>query len=357
LRNALFGEPIDYRRKFPRAAPFVSSAAREIQKDAVLRAYYNAKNIMPRQYPTTPNIVLDLPNIPQDTILQPFDSNNIDSFVVCTGTDLTYYNTMSKIKVQHPFSRLLTATSINYFYDVAVVADVARCVTFIDIERNKVLSYYDANLEDRTPVEPISSIKWNYANDILALTHDNDVGFFDHRTQQAILHLTRHSDNITKLCWSPKSNLLATGTKDGRLQIFDLRNNRDILSAFTVSRNIVSALAWSPFGEMTIACGGGFHQNKVELWNAATGDLLHSLPLKSQTSSLLWNSDGSKLVSFHSQPEAKFCLWEYSNFNVKLLHSFPCKNGRPVHAAYLEKQNVIVMTTSEENLEIWNKVF
>jgi len=61
----------------------------------------------------------------------------------------------------------------------------------------------------------------------------------------------------------------------------------------------VKAIAWCPWQKGLLATGGGTQDKTIKLWQADTGQLLHSQEAGSQVSALIWNRFDKELLSAH----------------------------------------------------------
>ncbi|NEP49828.1 MAG: hypothetical protein F6K65_13850 [Moorea sp. SIO3C2] len=104
----------------------------------------------------------------------------------------------------------------------------------------------------------------------------------------------QHSDWITSLAISPNNQVLASGSKDGKVYIWNLHNGtlKDILNKHS---GAVISLAFSPDGQ-TIASGS--FDNTIKLYNWHTGKIIRTLTESSgYIQSLLFSSNGQMLLS------------------------------------------------------------
>jgi WD40 repeat protein/transcriptional regulator with XRE-family HTH domain len=101
-----------------------------------------------------------------------------------------------------------------------------------------------------------------------------------------------HTDMVWGLAFSPDERLLASGSFDGRLKLWDVESGT-LLWSGRHSRPIL-CLAFSPEGDL-LASGG--HEASVRLWDAKLDTPLEALPHPSAIYSLAWSPDGHLLAS------------------------------------------------------------
>lgn len=74
--------------------------------------------------------------------------------------------------------------------------------------------------------------------------------------------LEQHAYRVGTLAWN--GNLLASGSRDSKICISDIRLNKPVVSTFIGHKQEVCGLKWS-FDECNLASGG--NDNKVFVWN------------------------------------------------------------------------------------------
>lgn len=83
-----------------------------------------------------------------------------------------------------------------------------------------------------------------------------------------------HSDQIWRLCFSPHSKLLASGSKDKTVRLWDVETGKEI-TTFTGHKETVISVAFSPDGKYLVSSG---LDGMIKLWSLEKGKerLLHS---------------------------------------------------------------------------------
>ncbi len=121
--------------------------------------------------------------------------------------------------------------------------------------------------------------------------------------------LTGHKWIVTCTAFSPDGTLLATGSQDGTVKIWDVAR-RELLTTLPGSADgSVWSVAFSPDGALLMTAGA---EGKVKFWNTATKLAVTNFPGKlaalSKTGSILAAADSSPFVW---EPAGKVTLWNY----------------------------------------------
>src|SRR5262249_26016912 len=96
------------------------------------------------------------------------------------------------------------------------------------------------------------------------------------------------------VAWSPDGQQLATGNRDGTVQVWEVASGQELL-ALKAHRNSLWTVAWSPDGQRLATARW---DGTAKVWDAALGQEL--LSLKGHTGhirSLSWSPDGQRLAT------------------------------------------------------------
>lgn len=108
-------------------------------------------------------------------------------------------------------------------------------------------------------------------------------------TQMA--QLDEHTGAVNSLQWSADGNRLASGGGDGRIIIWDIKLNTDLLKVKT--SNAIWGVAWAPDGKKIAATGNG----GAIIMDAKNGGIIADLPGPiDQTYSVAWSPDGKMIA-------------------------------------------------------------
>ena len=148
--------------------------------------------------------------------------------------------------------------------------------------------------------EPIKSVAFSPDSKLLASgSEDNTVRLWDVKTGQLLRTLEEHTGDVSSVAFSPDGKLLASGSYDYTARLWDTDTGQPLRTFRMVAKNVifysgsavVRSLAFSPDGKML---GPGDAYNGLLLWNLDTG-----IPMSGGGSvrSLAFSSDGVTLAT------------------------------------------------------------
>jgi WD40 repeat protein/transcriptional regulator with XRE-family HTH domain len=128
--------------------------------------------------------------------------------------------------------------------------------------------------------------------DWAALSRRGEVRVWREEGKRLHLAWQAHSDTTYALALSPDEHMLASGSNDGSVKLWDVESGVLLWSGWHTQGTW--CLAFSPDGSL-LASGGV--DATVRLWDAKLGTLLEELPHSSTVVSLAWSPDGRRLAS------------------------------------------------------------
>nr|BBH86675.1 hypothetical protein KTC_14260 [Thermosporothrix sp. COM3] len=198
---------------------------------------------------------------------------------------------------------------IQYFAwspDGRLIASVAGTnVNIWDIKARKVLVSYPIKLQD------VQVLDWSADGMyIVAASSDGAFQLWFMEVQGENHTFREHSRvyrGVTKsaikaLRWSPKKNILAYGSADGNIEIWNPATGIP-LATYQGHQEGINALAWSPDGEKVASAG----TRTVHIWNSAKGEreTLYQAH-EGEVTALDWSPDGTRIASAGTDGTIRF---------------------------------------------------
>src|SRR5690242_10788056 len=128
-----------------------------------------------------------------------------------------------------------------------------------------------------------------------------------------------HNDKVFTVAWPPDGSQLASGSRDGAIQLWNPHSGTCHLSITHPSSCILS-LAWSPDGRLLAA---GDTAGTVNIWSCSNG----TLPVTSYRGhirfvrSVSWSPDGRYLASGGDLGDSTVQVWEAATGQRVQLHT------------------------------------
>ena len=137
-------------------------------------------------------------------------------------------------------------------------------------------------------------------NIIATGSYDHNVMLWDAKSGEPIRTLTGHTDTVHTIKFSHDSKRLFSTAGDGK--VFDWDVKRGVVNrTFSDTNTVLYALALSP-DATRVAAGGD--DRRIYIWDTQSGQMLHKIPATgSRVHGLSFSSDGSSLFSASFDPE------------------------------------------------------
>ncbi len=128
---------------------------------------------------------------------------------------------------------------------------------------------------------------------------------------QSIHTLTAHSGQIRAVAISPDSRIVASGSADKTINLWDLANG-NLIHALSDHTNWVRGVAFSPDGKTLVSCSA---DKTIKLWHVSSGKLIQTLTGHANgVSAITISPDGKTIISGSDDGTVK--LWQLATGNL-----------------------------------------
>ena len=130
-----------------------------------------------------------------------------------------------------------------------------------------------------------------------------------HRTLN--LTLKGHTDNVNALAFTPEGKILASGSDDGTIRLWETSTGTETLK---LQSGKTRALAFSTDGKILASVSSSIKIYKIQLWDVATGSQLTSIKGQNDSPNVLAFSADSKILACGSR-DGTIRLWDIATGN------------------------------------------
>ena len=123
---------------------------------------------------------------------------------------------------------------------------------------------------------------------------DNTIKLWDVRSRTLVATLEGHSDVVRSVAFSPDGSLLASGSEDKTVKLWDMRS-RTLVATLEGHSYDVNSVAFSPDGTLLAS---GSNDSTIKLWDVKSRTLVATLEgASSEVNSIAFSPDGLLLAS------------------------------------------------------------
>ena len=316
-----------------------------------------------RQISHTPERILDAPGLRDDFYLNLLDWAPNNTLAVGLGRTVYLWHATS----QTVTTLMQTTVEGDYISSVKFSADGSRLavgmasaeVKLFDMENGGKSCGQLTGHRNR-----VSSLAWNAAGQLSTGSRDSQVLTHDLRSAGgACERMVAHEKEVCGLAWSCDSRSLASGGNDNILCIWDARksiagNANDATPRkcaprlkFTQHTAAVKALAWHPRRKGLLASGGGTNDCTLRLWDTEKAICKRAVETGSQVASVVWNRQGTELVTSHGYSHNQLALWTYPK--LQRVAELTGHHARALHLALAPDGVTVVSGSADETLRFW----
>jgi WD40 repeat protein len=268
------------------------------------------------------------------------------SYVLTGGSDKRIYlwsgKTLEKIKgLAHGDAVKTVAFSSDAKFFASGSADMKAY--FFDTKEIKTKKVYKEHTAE------VTSVAFSPFNNLLASgSKDNLVKVWDEsKTTETYPALKGHTKEVLAVAFSADGKNLASGSADNTVKIWDV-STKQLVTSIDAGTKGVSAVAYSSDGKY-LASGG--MNGTVVLWDAATGTKIAELAdFKSQVSSLFFSGDVQYLFACGKSKE--LIIWNVES--KKLVKKLPAHDAEMTSAAISDDGKMLVTAAADGSLKTWD---
>jgi WD40 repeat protein/transcriptional regulator with XRE-family HTH domain len=163
-----------------------------------------------------------------------------------------------------------------------------------------------------------------------------------HRVWQA------HTDTIYDLAFSPDGRLLASGSWDDTLKLWDLESSALLWSSW--HPHGVQSLAMAPDGRLLATDG---KDASVRLWDLKLGTQVQTLPHPSPVFSVAWSPDGGRLAT--GSVDGPIRLWEIGHSRpATCVQTLTGHSNRVLGLAFAPDASLLASASGDGSVKLWD---
>ncbi|MGB9596295.1 MAG: protein kinase domain-containing protein [Candidatus Poribacteria bacterium] len=167
--------------------------------------------------------------------------------------------------------------------------------------------------------------------------------------------LVGHIESISSLAFSPNGSMIASGSRDSTIKIWDSQTGQ-LIKTLAGQRNFITSIAFSP-DSSSIVCGVEWLEGEstirgeVRLWNIKQGKIQYTLVGHNGAVSAVAYSPDGKLIATGGT-DKKVILWDAQT--GKLLNILESHQGVVKSVAFSNNGRFLASASSDQSIHIWN---
>jgi WD40 repeat protein/CheY-like chemotaxis protein len=140
----------------------------------------------------------------------------------------------------------------------------------------------------------VDCVAWSPDSALLASgSYDNDIRIWDARTRKCLRILGGHNRGVSGLAWSPDGTMLASGSYDNTIRLWDVAEGRCVASP-EAHKPHVRGVAWSFNARFLASCG---EDSEVVIWDTQPIRVFRKITgMSDWTNAIAWSPDGRLLA-------------------------------------------------------------
>jgi WD40 repeat protein len=178
----------------------------------------------------------------------------------------------------------------------------------------------------------------------------------------AVAHLVTyrgHTKEVYAVSWSPDGKLIASGSGDETVQVWESASGTNVLNyhghSHSIGKGLVQAVMWSPDGKYIVS---GSWDKSVRIWDAFTGSTISTYrKYYEAVEAVAWSPDGKYIASGNRNGIAH--VWDIaSGKNIRnfLGHCVKKANLDVVAVAWSPDSKRVASASWDGTVKIWNAI-
>lgn len=189
------------------------------------------------------------------------------------------------------------------------------------------------------------------AHKLTGAAADCTIKIWDAKTGALAHTLEGHLAGISTIAWSPDSKVLASGSDDKLIRLWDVSTGKCMPTPLVGHHNYVYSLSFSPKGNMLVS---GSYDEALFLWDVRTARLMRSLPAHSDpVSGVDFVRDGTLVASCSS--DGLIRIWDTATGQClkTLVHE---DNAAVTSVKFSPNGKFVLAATLDSCMRLWNYV-
>ncbi|GAA6615277.1 protein kinase domain-containing protein [Scytonema sp. NUACC26] len=196
-------------------------------------------------------------------------------------------------------------------------------------------------------LNPIKSSKENVTELLASGSDDKTIKIWNLRNKKEIRTLKGHKEFVYSVTLSADSQTLASGGKDNTIKIWNV-NTGQVIRTLTGHSSYVNSVSLSADGQ-TLASGS--YDTTIKVWNLKIGQEIHTLKgHEGEVLSVAISPDGQTLASGSTDRTVK--IWNVKT--GKLLRTLTGHLGDVNAVAISPNQKIVASVSDDRTIRVWN---
>ena len=195
-------------------------------------------------------------------------------------------------------------------------------------------------------------IQYSSDGSLLVVPSSVGVWVYDAETHQEINLLVGHTDQISAVAFSPDGEILASGSRDGTIWLWNPHTGERKATLRGHTRLGVTALAFAP--QIGILASGSSDKT-VRLWSATTGNYITTLHGHTgAVTAVAFSPDGQMLASSGGHKDNTVRLWSVKD-NFRITTTTLTGHEQGVESvAFSPDGQTLASGSQDDTIQLWN---